>query len=1388
MAEPPDASQPMTGDEADRRLAKSDASQSMGRDEAHIQPEGNSAGHVSSSAEGQSPRKNPFVGPVPLTKEDPIFGRDREIRELYDKLISQRIVVLHSPSGAGKTSLVMAGLLPRLEAEGLVLLPVIRMGGEPEKDFQPNEKYNPYIYNLVLALDSPGADESKAQSGLPESSEKVEQRRKRHQQLAEMNLAEYLAQPPSTEGASPRAIVFDQFEEFITSSLAGPQAKRDFFRQVGDALRDRTLWALFAIRDDFLGALETYATLIPTQFSNTFRLDFLDYTAALEAVRLPLASQGISYAEQADEQLVNDLRTVMVQTPDGEIKPDLGIYVEPVQLQVVCRRLYDRLDLANRLDKVQIDRQDLASVGDVNQALAEYYREQVAQVGRKRSVERKIRDWIENYLITQTGLRGQVLMEKETSGGLDNRLIWELVDAHLVRGDKRRGVTWFELAHDRLVRPVLADNESWRKDELRRVQQQAWEWKKQLQPDGLLLRGKELEQALVWASENPDELDPLDQEYLEKSRLWRREHLSTVQLKASQWNEQARPQGLLLKGAELAQAESWAAEHPHELTEDESAFLAESRKMEMEQLRARQQEKLAEEYKRNRRRMFLIISSFLALVVLISTLVMLNNSNQTAIALSFVAATKDAYGIAQSTLAAKNVSLANQQSTQAAQSKALALEQSTLAADQQQLAGVNAQIALTAMAQEATAVAARESAELSANQALARQLASQARSFLERKPDLGILLGIEAYQVDPHNWDTRSTLLAGLQTGLKQSVLPYELNIPTRLAKTNCIDISPDGRLVSWGGSDGKIVLWDVAKKTIRELQDPKKVDILSQSFSPVDPNLLVTGNKNNELLFWDLQSGNPQRVETRGVTLDGKVVFQSHIRFISFSPDGSHLAIHGQGQFISVLNVSTKVLERAFDSVADFYWDLEWSPGNRYLAAAGDDNSLYIFDPYSGNTIINIKNPDTGGQIYNVDWTKDSQSVAFAGSSGSGIAIIRFYDLVTRKMLPETLNYISTNVYNVSYNHPDANILAAAGFNAPLVLWRLKDNIQFPPLPEYGDYQNGLAFRGDLLAYLSNDAISVYTIVVPDQLSKALPPASQDLPFMMNVGQDGKLLLFTPDNAGGSLEIRSSGENLGDRPGTEIPESIHFYRAAFSTNDSLFLENDDSGEVYQWSKFPSGKTQKVLTGLPAGINAMAVSSDGSLLAVSHCPTSEGELSADVCAPLIHLWDLTEQDAISQPVTVTQGMVTSLAFSPGGNILASGSQDGTIYLTDIKTGQPIGLPLGGYPVSIASLAFSPDGITLAAGTDQGTMFLWDVSSGQMLGSPFEVSHLPVGSLAFSPDGKALYTGTQNGQLSIWDVDFGSWVQRACSIAGRPLNEAEWKQFLSDRAYSTRSCK
>jgi WD40 repeat protein/serine/threonine protein kinase/DNA-binding XRE family transcriptional regulator len=135
----------------------------------------------------------------------------------------------------------------------------------------------------------------------------------------------------------------------------------------------------------------------------------------------------------------------------------------------------------------------------------------------------------------------------------------------------------------------------------------------------------------------------------------------------------------------------------------------------------------------------------------------------------------------------------------------------------------------------------------------------------------------------------------------------------------------------------------------------------------------------------------------------------------------------------------------------------------------------------------------------------------------------------------------------------------------------------------------------------------------------------------------------------------------------------------------------------------------------------------------------------------IILWDVATHRPIGLPLSGHTSPVNSVAFSPDGKLLASGSDDQTIILWDVATHQPLGLPLTGHASWVRSVAFSPDGKTLASGSHDKTIILWDVATHRPIGAPLQGHTDWVRSVAFSPDGKTLASGSNDKTIILWDV-------------------------------------
>ncbi|WP_375340506.1 WD40 repeat domain-containing protein, partial [Plectonema radiosum] len=111
--------------------------------------------------------------------------------------------------------------------------------------------------------------------------------------------------------------------------------------------------------------------------------------------------------------------------------------------------------------------------------------------------------------------------------------------------------------------------------------------------------------------------------------------------------------------------------------------------------------------------------------------------------------------------------------------------------------------------------------------------------------------------------------------------------------------------------------------------------------------------------------------------------------------------------------------------------------------------------------------------------------------------------------------------------------------------------------------------------------------------------------------------------------------------------------------------------------------------------------------------------------------------------------ITSVAFSPDGRHIISGSEDNTVRLWDMS-GKQIGQPFSGHKKSVQSVAFSPDGRYIVSGSEDNTVRLWDMS-GKQIGQPFTGHRKPIQSVAFSPDGRYIVSGSEDNTMRLWDI-------------------------------------
>ncbi len=386
--------------------------------------------------------QNPYPGPRPFEEDEQnrFFGRAREISDLTSLITAHQVVLLYAQSGAGKTSLLNAGVIPQLKKEGFAVLPIARVGTSVSPDIQIQ---NIYVYNVLGTWAESTTD---LQSSLTA--------------LSLWDFIQRREHPKDKRGFPlPLVAIFDQFEELFTSYPERWQERDKFFDQVAVALtRDPLFRCLFVIREDFLANLDPHADLLPDRLRTRYRLNLLDADAARLAIEKPLEGTGYAFGEGVAEELVKELGRVRSVGKDAQTSEVAGQYIEPLSLQVVCRRLWDTLPP----EVTTITSAHRQAYANVDEALTEYYETSISTVLTRRLVdEKRLRDWFDKKLITPARTRGTVFQGENATEGIPNKVVKSLEDNHLVRAETRMGGRWYELTHDRFVSPILESNREW---------------------------------------------------------------------------------------------------------------------------------------------------------------------------------------------------------------------------------------------------------------------------------------------------------------------------------------------------------------------------------------------------------------------------------------------------------------------------------------------------------------------------------------------------------------------------------------------------------------------------------------------------------------------------------------------------------------------------------------------------------------------------------------------------------------------------------------------------------------------------------------------------------------------------------------------------------------
>jgi WD40 repeat protein len=510
---------------------------------------------------------------------------------------------------------------------------------------------------------------------------------------------------------------------------------------------------------------------------------------------------------------------------------------------------------------------------------------------------------------------------------------------------------------------------------------------------------------------------------------------------------------------------------------------------------------------------------------------------------------------------------------------------------------------------------------------------------------------------------------------------------------------------------------------------------VSSVAYSP-DGQTLASGSWDRTIKLWDVNTGNLLQ------TLEGH---SSFVYSVAYSPDGQTVASGSGDTTIKLWNVKTGNLLQTLEG----YYKVAYSPDGQTLAlaSASGDNTIKLWNVNTGKLLQTLKGHSDS--VLSLAYSPDGQTLA----SGGWDRTIKLWNVKTGNLL-QTLEGHSDSVWSVAYS-PDGQTLASASGDKTIKLWNVNKGNLLQTLTGHSEWVSSVAYSpdGQTLASASSDnTIKLWDIKTGNLLQNVTNRS-----FIMSFST----LAYSPDGqtlASGSwdktIKIWQVVASINKAPVQQNPfkntKLIKLLIAAI-----LGLIGTQIYGYALYGVFPinpisiianlsSGiSLEKTLEGHSNSVYSLAYSPDGQTLA-----SGSGDKT-------IKLWDVNTGNLL-QTLEDHSELVNSVAYSPDGQTLASSSIDNTIKLWDVKTGNLL-QTLEGHSYWVNSVAYSPDSQTLATGSYYDTIKLWNVKTGKLLQTLTAHSSW-VTSVAYSPDGQTLTSGSSDGTIKLWNVKTGKLLQ------------------------------
>ncbi|PVF96199.1 WD40 repeat-like protein [Serendipita vermifera] len=456
-------------------------------------------------------------------------------------------------------------------------------------------------------------------------------------------------------------------------------------------------------------------------------------------------------------------------------------------------------------------------------------------------------------------------------------------------------------------------------------------------------------------------------------------------------------------------------------------------------------------------------------------------------------------------------------------------------------------------------------------------------------------------------------------------------------------------------------------------------------------------------------------------------------IQQATFSPDGSKVATSLADGTLALWNLQSGECTGLYRPAPNVK-NMAFTPDGRKLATDTGSSEALLWDGESAE-FLDVRFKGHRGLVTVVVVSQDGKYLI----TGSSDKTIRFWDLETNKMERRPLMEHWVAVESLSLSR-DGRFLASTG-GSECAVWRLEDRRLVHMEAGLHGGVNAVDFVNEmgLLVTGGNDGTLVLTDFVQKKRNGVLQGHTSSI-TCLTTSVDGKLAVSGDDEGRVCLWDL---QNL-----TQIGEACMLHQSAVS-NLSI---SQDQLRIISTGKDNTLLVSDVTTGRRIGGPFAAEGSSSSCITIS--PDQSKVLMGSTNGG-IQIWDLDDMHTDeSPPEEVHTGPIGDLFFSPDMSIVLSCAKgDKMARMWDARTGEYRGT-LAGHSEDISSVAFSPRGDLLATGSSDATIQIWSTYDGSPHGLPLQGHLHEVTALAFSVDGNSLVSGSKDQKLLVWDVTTG----------------------------------